>query len=122
MEYKTAKALLEFYPIFYRRVEDQREDILDSYSSTLADTGRRGSGGYSDPTASKGVKLADLGQSSKALGKVIDFMNILTPEQREFILQVWRCSCSTWAFIDWKTVARRMRMRQVTCHLTWRIS
>ncbi|TYO97038.1 hypothetical protein [Desulfallas thermosapovorans] len=115
MNYKTAKALLMYYPVLYRRIADRRELLLGSHVSSLANTGRHGTGGHADPTASKGVMLADLGETSKALDKVVAFMNTLTPLEREMILTVWRCGTCT----DWKWVARHTGMCIGECRKKW---
>ncbi len=115
MKANTAYNLLAYYPILYKGLEEQREAVLGSYASPLANIGRHGGGGHSDPTASKGVMLADLGETSKALDKVVEFMNTLTPLEREMILTVWRCGTC----IDWKWVARHTGMCIGECRKKW---
>jgi len=117
MNYKTAEDLLMYYPIHSRRLEVDRSYILGAFASVLANTGsRHGIGSYSDPTAKKGVRLASLGEDGVTLNKVVAYMDTLSPEDREFVLSVWRCG----SYTDWKFVSRHMWLSITETHSIWK--
>jgi len=104
-----------YYPLFYYELCEQREDILESYHSTLADTGRRGTGGHSDPTANKAERLSGLGKSGRLLALVPGYMGTLSPLERELILSIWSCG----RYPSWKYSAKHCRLTQYQARQMW---
>lgn len=115
MTTRTIERLLSNYPFLFDLLVERREQVLQSYRVSMNFSGRYSSGGHSDPTARVAIKLAAISERGSILKHVPVFMSGLTPWERELILTVWRCG----GCMDWRWVARRMKMSPSESRLAW---
>ena len=102
----NSETLLAQYPFLWNYLQSQRKEILYYYhSSSDVGSGVRSSF-HSDPTAGRGIKLAQLGERKVKIilaGQWID--GKLRPEDRPVLIKVWRgCGLRYWEVVRWQTM------------------
>ncbi len=111
----TAEQLLMEYPLLWQSYQAKREAVLGGghSSSNWTDVYYGGSGTYSDKTAAKAVKLAEMACSERTLtviGKWID--STMKPAYRLILVSRWRRQ-------SWEQIARRQRQSVQEVRRLW---
>lgn len=115
MKPRQVESLLKGYPYLWQSYRTQQDEILYSGKSSSAWTSiyYGGSGTYSDKTASKAIKLADLSHTERILLSIRKWLDVSTkPSYRAILINRWRG-------YSWRHIARRLRQTVQEVVMLW---
>lgn len=114
------------FPQLSREVRSRRDDILNGCRQGEAYASGTRRTGHSDPTANKGILLADGSDLEQVVQAIGLWLNDLSPADRSLLLSTWRLRKYGWGHVardlKWEVEHCRQRWtyltRQLAEHLT----